>query len=106
LYVEVRNFTSAPHGDDFRTAVRMTIEVHNDKHEIVWRFDPPALCEHSLSPRQDYCHLGRFALPANLPAGAYTLVLKVSDVPTGRVTQRSLDFRVTTVKDVKSGGEG
>jgi hypothetical protein len=106
LYVEVRNFTSAPHGDDFRTQVRMTIEVHNDRHETVWRFDPPALNERSLSPRQDYCHVGRFALPANLPAGAYTLVLKVSDVPTNRTKERSLDFRVTTVKDVRSGGEG
>jgi hypothetical protein len=39
-----------------------------------------------------------------MPAGAYTLWLKVTDVPTGRTTRRALDFRVTTVKDVRSGG--
>ena len=39
-----------------------------------------------------------------MPAGAYTLWLKVTDGPTGRTARRALDFRVTTVKDVKSGG--
>jgi hypothetical protein len=106
LYTEVRNFACAPHGSDFRTNVQTSIEVHNDHGEVVWRFDPPARTDPSLSPRQDYCHVGRFALPTNLPAGAYTLWLKVTDVPTGRTTRRSLDFRVTTVKDVRSGGVG
>jgi hypothetical protein len=104
LYVELRNFTCAPHGDDFRTHVQMAIEVHNDRDEVVWRCDPPSRADPSLSPRQDYCHVGRFALPANLPAGAYTLWLKVTDVPTGRAARRSLDFRVTTVGETKTGG--
>lgn len=102
LYFEVRNFACAPHGDDYRTLVKTSIEVHNARGEVVWRFDPPARTDPSLSPRQDYCHLGRFALPTSLPAGAYTLRLKVTDVPTGRAAQRALDFRVTTI----SGREG
>jgi hypothetical protein len=106
LYMEVRNFACAPQGADFRTTVQTSIEVHNDRGEVVWRFDPPARTEPSLSPRQDYCHVGRFALPTNLPGGAYTLWLKVTDVPTGRTARRPLDFRVTTVKDVTGGGVG
>jgi hypothetical protein len=104
LYVEVQNVLCAPHGSDYLTQVQMAIEVHNEQGETVWRFDSPARPDPSLSPRQDYCHVGRFALPGNLPAGAYTLWLKVTDVPTGRTARRSLDFRVTTVKDVRSGG--
>jgi hypothetical protein len=106
LYVEVKNFTSVPHGDDYQTHMQMAIEVHNDRGETVWRFNPPGRTDPSLSPRQDYCHVGRFPLPDNLPAGAYTLWLKVTDVPTGRTARRALDFRVTTVKDVRSGGTG
>jgi hypothetical protein len=102
LYVEVRNFACAPHGDDYRTYVKTSVEVHNARGQIVWRFDPPARTDPSLSPRQDYCHFGRFALPPDLPPGAYTLWLKVTDVPTGRTAKRSLDFRVTTI----SGREG
>jgi hypothetical protein len=104
LYVEVRNFTCLPHGDDFQTHVQMAIEVHNDRGETVCRFDPPSRTDPSLSPRQDYCNVGLVRLPPNIPAGAYTLCLKVTDVPTGRTARRALDFRVTTVKDVKSGG--
>ncbi len=104
LYVEVRNFTSAPHGSEFQTRVQTALEIHNDRGEMIWHCDPPPRSDTSLSPQQDYCHVGRFALPPDMPAGAYTLWLKVTDVPTGRTTRRSLDFRVTTVKDVRGGG--
>jgi hypothetical protein len=102
LYVEVRNFTSVPNGEICRTHVRMAIEVMNDRGETVLRFDPPSRTDPSLSPRQDYCNVGLISLPPNMPAGAYTLWLKVTDVPTGRTARRALDFRVTTV----SGREG
>ncbi|HEX4588360.1 MAG TPA: hypothetical protein VH120_00400 [Gemmataceae bacterium] len=104
LYVEVRNIICAPNGADYRTQVAMSMEVHNEQGETVWRSDPPARPDRSLSPRQDYCHVGWFKVPSDLPAGAFTLSLKVTDVPTGRTARRSLDFRVTTVKDVRSGG--
>jgi hypothetical protein len=106
IYAEVRNFACKPHGSDYRTQVQTSIEVHNDRGEVVWRFDQAARTDTSLSLRQDYCHVGRFALPGSLPAGAYTLWLKVTDAPTGRTVRRSLDFRVTTVKDVTGGGVG
>lgn len=103
LYVEVRNFTCAPHGKDYRVHVQTEIEVHDEKGEVVWRFDSPARTDPSLSPRQDYCHVGRFSLPGNMPAGAYTLWLKVTDVPTGRTARRALDFRVTKLPGGRQG---
>lgn len=95
LYLEVGNFACTPHGGDYRIHVQTEIEVHDERGQVVWRFDPPARTDPSLSPRQDYCYVGRFALPGNMPAGAYTLWLKVTDVPTGRTARRALDFRVT-----------
>ena len=74
-----------------------TVEIRNSDGEIVFRFDSPNRADSSLSPRQDYCHFGRFTLP-NLPPGAYTLWLKATDVPTGRSARRSLDFRVGSPK--------
>ena len=56
--------------------------------KIVFRFDSPDRADSSLSPRQDYCHVGRFTMPV-LPAGAYTLWLKATDVPTGRTARAS-----------------
>lgn len=96
LYMELRNFACLPHNAEFATHVASSVEIHDAGGNVVFRFD----CERtepSLSPRQDYCHVGRFALPA-LPPGAYTLWLKATDVPTGRNARRSLDFRVATEK--------
>jgi hypothetical protein len=96
VYMELRNFSCTPKTGDFATHVVSTVEIHNDKGEIVFRFDSDR-ADSSLSPRQDYCHVGRFTLPA-LPAGAYTLWLKATDVPTGRTARRSLDFRLASSK--------
>lgn len=96
LYMELKNFACLPHDSQFATHVASSVEIRDAGGNIVFRFD----CERtepSLSARQDYCHIGRFALPA-LPSGAYTLWLKATDVPTGRTARRSLDFRVASEK--------
>lgn len=94
LYMELKNFACLPHNGQFATHVASSVEIHDAGGNIVFRFDCDRT-EPSLSPRQDYCHVGRFALPA-LPSGAYTLWLKATDVPTGRSARRSLDFRVAS----------
>ena len=95
LYMEVRNFTCAAHGGDYRTHVATAVEVQDERGHVVYQFKIDR-SEPSLSPRQDFSNGVRFALPP-LPAGAYTLWLKATDLPTGRTARRSLDFRVTTV---------
>jgi len=97
VYMELRNFSCTPKDGDFATHVVSTVEIHDADGKIVFRFDSPDRADSSLSPRQDYCHVGRFTLPV-LPAGAYTLCLKATDVPTGRTARRSLDFRLASTK--------
>jgi hypothetical protein len=96
IYMELRNFSCTPQDADFGTHVVSSVEIHDAEGKVVFRFDSDR-AETSLSPRQDYCHIGRFTLPT-LPAGAYTLWLKATDVPTGRVARRSLDFRLASNK--------
>ena len=59
---------------------------------VAVRFDFDA-ADASLSPRHDYCLVGRFPLP-KMPGGAYTLRLTVTDRPTGRTARGALDLRV------------
>jgi hypothetical protein len=96
LYLEVRNFTCAAQGDDYRTHVATAVEIRDERGQAVYRFEINDKADSSLSPRQDFSNGLRFPLPS-LPSGAYTLELKATDVPSGRMTKRSLDFRVTTV---------
>jgi hypothetical protein len=96
LYMELRNFACEPHAGDYRTHIATAVEVRDEQGRVVLRFSDER-ADPSLSPRQDFCQVGQFTLPRELPAGAYTLWLKVTDVPTGRAAKRSLDFRVTTV---------
>lgn len=92
VYVEMRNFTCEPKGDTFQTHLGSKVEVLDTAGHIAHRFDFDA-ADASLSPRHDYCHVGRFLLP-KLPAGDYTLRLTVTDRPTKREAQASLDLRV------------
>jgi hypothetical protein len=92
VYVEMRNFTCEPKGDMYQTHLGSKVEVLDAAGQRAHRFDFDA-ADASLSPRQDYCHVGRFLLP-RLPAGDYTLRLTVTDRPTKREAQASLDLRV------------
>jgi hypothetical protein len=92
VYVELRNFTCEPKGDTFQTHLGSKVEVLDAGGRVAHRFDFDA-ADASLSPRQDYCHVGRFLLP-KLPAGDYTLRLTVTDRPTKREAQAELDLRV------------
>lgn len=96
VYMELRNFSSTPQAGNFAVCVQSTIEIHDAQGQVVFRFDADRT-DSSLSPRQDYCNVSRFTLPA-LPPGAYTLWLKTTDNPTGRSARRSLDFRVASNK--------
>ncbi len=95
VYMELRNFACEPRGSDYQTHVSTTVELQDERGKVVYSFNTKR-ADPSLTPRQDFCHVARFPMP-DLPAGAYTLWLKVTDVPTGRTAKRSLDFRVTNV---------
>jgi hypothetical protein len=93
VYVEIRNFTCDPKGDTYQIHLGSKVEVLDAAGHVARQFDFDDAPDTSLSPRQDYCHVGRFLLP-KLPAGDYTLRLTVTDRPTKREAQLSLDLRV------------
>jgi len=98
FYVEMRNFTSEPKGDTYETHLGSKVELLDKAGYLAHRFDFNA-DDASHSPRQDYCHVGRFLLP-KMPAGDYTLRLTVTDRPTKREAQMSLDLRVAAAETV------
>lgn len=107
IYVEVRNFVSEeralPGGGPvvYVTQLKTSAEiVTRDRKIKVWpagndRFvfhrDGPDICRTLRHDYFDHCY---FTLPADLPAGAYTLSLQVEDLPTKRVVREALDFIV------------
>ncbi len=96
VYLELRNVASRPHRTeqgDYRTHLRSRLEIRNFAGERVWgpqEFDKP---DDTLTPQHDYYQHYRLQMPS-LPAGNYTLLLEVRDVPTGRQTSEALEFTV------------
>jgi hypothetical protein len=97
VYVELQNFTSQRQGHVYsiRLASRLEIRDFNEKLVIpALDFPEEKQPELSQTPRHDFHTNYTFRLPRNTPPGLYTLWLRVTDVPTGRTAERSLDFRV------------
>jgi hypothetical protein len=92
FYLEVRNLTSEPAGDEFLTYVHATVEVRDAHKELVEQIDPDDYRRRvrvvryerrlpSRSPLHDFHILYIFSAP---PApGVYTITIELRD-PTGR----------------------
>ncbi|MGE3809513.1 MAG: hypothetical protein AB7K24_33025, partial [Gemmataceae bacterium] len=100
VYVELRNFTSTRQEQRndtlYTTHLTGSAEIRDEHGQRVWgqefRRDRP---DQSRTLRHDYFDNYRFCLP-DLRPGLHTLWIKVTDVPTGRTVERSLDFHVKT----------
>jgi hypothetical protein len=91
LYLEVRNLTSEPAGDEFHTQVHATVEVRDAHQRLIEQIDPDeprhrvpvvrfAKRLTSRSPLHDFHVLYIFSAP---PApGVYTIAIELRD-PTG-----------------------
>jgi hypothetical protein len=95
LYVEVGNFTSQQHGDEHNIRLASTVEIRKFDGEKVWEQvclgeDRP---DRSRTPRHDFFNNYWFIVP-RIPQGNYVLKVQVTDVPTHRTAERTLDFRV------------
>jgi len=104
LYVELKNFTSKWEENRYKIYHKSTltfldfdgkpVTFTDSKGRSVSRL--PILEEQpdpSRSLRHDFAYYYGFQIPHLLP-NYYTLVLQVSDVPTGRSAERTLDFQV------------
>jgi hypothetical protein len=99
VYVEVQNLACRHVGPFWETAVASTVEIRSDslvddpnsRPRVMPR---PARPDRSRSPRQDYFLNIQFHIPPRLPPGRYKMRVEVRDDITGRVQDRTLEFRV------------
>jgi hypothetical protein len=105
VYVELQNFSSFLVSEKeinkrygIRLASRMEIRNYNGDLVEHWDLKDNQRPDESSAPRHDFFINYRLQVPLNIPPGAYTLHLVVTDVPTKRKAERTLDFRVTNAR--------
>lgn len=99
VYTEISNVSSRLHEGYYTTHLSGSVEIHDRRGEKVYqrRFT----CEQpvqTLTPLRDYYNTCSFYVPNNMPPGAYTLTIHVTDetLPERRRTaSRSMEFRVS-----------
>ena len=95
VYVELQNLWDQPQGKTYSIHLVSYVEIRDFNGGVPWSLRltdyGPDL---SYTQRHDFYHTYRFFVPRNLHPGLYTLVLKITDVATGRTAAQTLDFRV------------
>ncbi len=93
LYTEIENFVSAPTVDgEYRTSLKSLIEIADAKGQIVWTKGFAPTEDFCRNPRRDYFHNYQFHIPEDLPTGAYSLKLTISDELSHKRVSNSLNF--------------
>jgi hypothetical protein len=101
VYVELKNFSSVPHGDGYRISLAGRGEIREFRGGLFSNipFKDRTQADVSLSPRNDCFSRYNFWIPPNIPPGRYTLWLYVTEVSTRRTASKSLDFQVGPARD-------
>lgn len=94
LYMELANFScTADSKGGYSITMASGLEMHDAGGKVVWRADPKEIPDAVSSPPQDYYRNFRLCVPA-LPPGAYSLVVKTIDRPTGREVTKAIELRI------------
>jgi hypothetical protein len=101
VYVEFKNFSSTRYGQDYCIRLASRLEIRDYSKHDVWKPDPPILDRPDISHtlRHDFHKVYFFKMP-NIPPGSYTLLLHVTDLPTGRSTEVTADFQVAPARGI------
>jgi hypothetical protein len=97
VYLELENFSAVAYGKGYRVSLSSEGEIRRFSREPIWPLhfkDDPQL---SRSRLHDFFYRYTFILPP-LPPGSYTLWLRLTDVPTKRTVERTLDFHVAPAR--------
>ena len=102
LYAELRNFASRVNAEgQFETTLASSLEIVDLHGRRAAALDLGRCVDRCQARRQDYFLNVQFHVPAGLPAGTYTLRVKVEDQTpgaagdrAGRTASRSVSFRV------------
>jgi hypothetical protein len=94
LYMELANFScTADSKGGYSIMMASGLEMHDATGKVVWRADPKEIPDAVSSPPQDYYRNFRLSVPG-LPPGAYSLVVKTTDRPTGREVTKAVELRI------------
>jgi hypothetical protein len=102
IYVELQNFSNVRDERTGLSAIRLKSEIQildfNGRRVEINSFAGEERPDLSETPRHDFFINYFWQLPRSMPDGRYTLRLLVTDVPTKRQAERTLDFRVMSAR--------
>jgi len=94
LYLELANFSCV--GDPksgFAISLMSNLELRDSADTVVWKADPKEEPDRVSTPPQDYYRNFRLCVPS-VPPGAYTLRVKSTDQPTGRMLEKRVEMQI------------
>ncbi|WP_145261161.1 hypothetical protein [Planctomycetes bacterium Pan216] len=100
VYTEVKNFASSPAGSGFETSLASKITIETADGTVLHPMEFDNIHDRCQTKRHDfYCHY-TFILPSHLPAGNYLLRLKVKDLKTDSMGERTLAFSIAPASTI------
>ncbi|MFL5327401.1 MAG: hypothetical protein ACJ8C4_00675 [Gemmataceae bacterium] len=97
VYMELRNF-SCESKEQCPTQLATVLEIRNEQGIVVSHFEfQRDRADNCTAPRNDYFHICRFPVQ-RLNPGQYTLVAKITDLPTGKVAEKALPLTIDNAR--------
>lgn len=98
VYVQLQNLTDRQTKEGcYATRLTCHLEIRNASCKVVWSDTPKSAPDESLVPRNDHYSQIELPIKSDLPPGFYTLRVRITDVDTERVADKTLDFRIETM---------
>ncbi len=94
IYNTLRNFVSERSPQGYRTLTRATVELLGHGDRVVHRRSLGEAPDASRSLRRDYFITHRYVVPKDVPAGMYTLRLRIEDVLGHQAAHSSMTVHV------------
>ncbi|NLX12226.1 MAG: hypothetical protein GXY44_01040, partial [Phycisphaerales bacterium] len=96
LYTEIDNFRYEPTGDGkLRSRMSEEVQIWNAQGMVIWQQKAPEIAETVLRPRRDFFIPFEIRLPADTPAGIYTLIVTIEDKVGATTDQKRLNFTIS-----------
>ena len=94
LYAEVDGFKAEAQSDGFRTTLSSSYEIVDPKGTTIDTHEFGLTEEVCRNRRRDYFIRYQFHLPQQLPPGAYTLRLKMTDALSQKTGEATIEFSI------------
>ncbi len=104
VYTEIDHFTRSPASrggvDGYVVNMKQSLEMYlvgtedapDSQNTLVLQHDPEIIVDFSQRPRRDFFIAQIVDLPTNLSLGSYRLKVTTTDIATGEVVERGIDF--------------